>query len=91
MLNRWRAKPPFTRMWIACGVVWLPLLLLEAILGLILGHTREWDTVFVSLVVIGGVTSGTFWVLGVIRFVQFARAKRLGNASNTASPGPEAP
>jgi hypothetical protein len=91
MQNFWRTIPPWTRMWILCGVVWLPLALLEVILGLIFGGTREWTTIFVSLIIIGVITGGTFWVVGVIRLVQFARARRLGNVSNTPSPGSGAP
>jgi hypothetical protein len=33
MVNRWRALPPPTRMWVVGGAVWFPLILLELVLG----------------------------------------------------------
>ena len=83
MLSRWRTLPPFTRMWVLCGVVWIPFVILEVVLGIVLGGTSSWTTIWVSLVVIGAAASGTFWVLGVIRLVQFARIKRRESASNS--------
>jgi hypothetical protein len=64
MVNRWRALPPPTRMWVMGGVIWFPLIPLELVLGMVFGGTRAWTPIFVTLIVIGVVTGGTFWVLG---------------------------
>ena len=76
MVNRWRALPPPTRMWVMGGLVWFPLILLELILGIFVGGTRAWTPIWVSLLVIGVVTGGTFWTLGAMRAVQLVRARR---------------
>jgi hypothetical protein len=68
-------------MWVLCGVVWFPFISLEVVLGIVLGGTSTWTTVWVSVAVMGTIASGTFWVLGVIRLVQFARRKRLEDIS----------
>jgi hypothetical protein len=53
MVDRWRALPPPTRMWVVGGLVWFPLILLELVLGILVGGTRAWTPIFVSLIVIG--------------------------------------
>jgi hypothetical protein len=83
MVNRWRALPPPTRMWVMGGAVWLPLILLELVLGILIGGTRAWTPIFVSLIVIGVVTGGTFWVLGVMRAVRLVRAERRQSTSGS--------
>jgi hypothetical protein len=90
MVNRWRALPPPTRMWVMSGVVWFPLILLELVLGSLVGGTRAWTPIFVSLIVIGVVTGGTFWVLGAMRAVRLVRARRrqgtLGSSPGSGLP-----
>jgi hypothetical protein len=81
MLSRWRALPSFTRMWVLGGLVWFPIILLEAVLAIIFRSAPSWTTIYVTLAVLGAAASGTFWVLGVIRAVQFARRKRLDDMS----------
>ncbi len=83
MVNRWRAMPPPTRMWVMGGAVWLPLILLELVLGILVGGTRAWRPIYVSLIVIGVVTGGTFWVLGVMRAVRLVRARRRQSTSGS--------
>jgi hypothetical protein len=90
VVNFWRALPPPTRMWVAGGVVWFPLILLELVLGIIFGGTHAWRPIFVSLIVIGVVTGGTFWVLGTIRAVRLVRASRQRSMSGS-SPGSGVP
>jgi hypothetical protein len=75
MVNRWRALPPHTRMWVMGGAVWLPLILLELVLGILVGSTRAWTPIFVSLIVIGVVTGGTCWVQGAMRAVRDGRCQ----------------
>ena len=87
MVNRWRALPPHTRMWVAGGVVWFPLILLELVLGILFGSTRAWTPIFVSLIVIGVVAGGTLWMLGAMRAVRMVRASRQQSMSGS-SPGP---
>ncbi len=86
MINHWRALPPPTRMWVVGGVVWFPLILLELLLGILVGGTRAWTPIYVSLIVIGAVTGGTFWVLGAIRAVRLVHARRRQSTSGS-SPG----
>ena len=90
MVNRWRALPPHTRMWVMGGVVWFPLILLELVLGILFGGTRAWTPISVSLIVIGVVTGGTFWVLGAMRAVRLVRASRQQSTSGS-SPGSGVP
>lgn len=73
MVNRWRALPPPTRMWVMGGLVWFPLILLELVLGILVGGTRAWTPIWVSLLVIGAVTGGTFWTRGAMRAVRSLR------------------
>jgi hypothetical protein len=88
MVNRWRALPPPTRMWVMGGVIWFPLILLELVLGILVGGTRAWTPIFVSLIVIGVVTGGTFWVLGAMRAVRLVRAgRRQGTSGSPPGPG----
>jgi hypothetical protein len=74
-------------MWVIGGAVWFPLILLELVLGMLVGGTRAWAPIFVSLIVIGGVTGGTFWVLGVVRAVQLVRAGRRQSTGRSAGSG----
>jgi hypothetical protein len=90
MINRWRALPPHTRMWVMGGVVWFPLMLVELVLGILFGGTRAWTPIYVSLIVIGVVTGGTFWVLGAMGAVRLVPARRQQTASDS-SPGPGLP
>jgi hypothetical protein len=76
MVNRWRALPPHARMWVMGGAVWFALILLELVLGILVGGTRAWTPIFVSLIVMGVVTGGTCWVLGAMRAVRLVRARR---------------
>lgn len=86
MVNRWRTLPPPTRMWVVGGVVWFPVILLELVLGVLIGGTRAWTPIFVSLIVIGVATGGTFWVLGAMRAVRLVRARRRQSTPGS-SPG----
>jgi hypothetical protein len=90
MVNRWRALPPHTRMWVMGGAVWFPLILLELVLGILPGGTRAWTPIFVSLIVIGVVTGGTFWALGTMRAVRLVRGRRRQSTPGS-SPGPGLP
>lgn len=90
MVNRWRALPPPTRMWLMGGAVWFPIIVLELVLGILVGGTRAWTPIWVSLLVIGVVTGGTCWVLGVIRAVQLVRA-RSQRGTPGSPPGPGLP
>jgi hypothetical protein len=86
MVNRWRALPPYTRMWVAGIVVCWAFIVLELILGAIFGHTRAWPPIFRTMIVIVVVTAATFWMLGTIRAVRFLRAKRRQRTSGSSSP-----
>jgi hypothetical protein len=63
-------------MWVMGGLVWFPLILLELVLGILVGGTRAWTPIWVSLLVIAAVTGGTFWTLGAMRAIRLVRARR---------------
>jgi hypothetical protein len=75
MHNLLRTMPPYTRMWVMGAIALMLVVLLELILGLFFGHSREWTAIWVSLLVIGATIGAIFWVVGVIRAVRFARRR----------------
>jgi hypothetical protein len=70
-------------MWIAGGLVWFLLIMLELLLGIFFGSTHAWTPIFVPLIVIGVMTGGTFWMLGTMRAVQLVRAGRRQSTSGS--------
>ena len=68
--RRFAALDPWRRLYVISALVWVPVILLIAVLGSIYGHTREWTAMYVSIATVGFVVGSAFVVLGTVRRIK---------------------
>jgi hypothetical protein len=84
MRSPWRSLPPPVQMYVAGGLVWLPGIVLEVILGTFFGGSRHWTEIYMTIVVVCAAISVTFFILGVKRAVRQLRSRASGAQSPDA-------